>query len=633
MDYVNAETFEYQSSQFYIEQIERLIKVANTNKKVEAWAPAIVSFFSGRKIESNSEEQPLHSAVHLHAIFFAKDGDILRKYFIDNYDNIINWIENLYFYFRSVDAYSILAKELLTINRLLELLEFLENKVAYCDAIRYKFLIAYIQILPYSIRINENRISDKCLIKLNKKYRGLNVYQTSNLMSFRILKSNKGNRSYYEALKWLKIFILENSLSDNISVINAIYVEDKEYFLSNFKILKTRIAETIIKTGSDNSFKGLIYNLVSDNLNYLVQEIYYFLNFKDEEYKFIENHKLIIANGADFIFYFNNKVLILNNQYQRYRSLIGSQNESLNSYTSLAFDEVKIKEDIDYTRYHVADHKLLEFISNMISCYRINEIDYSQFESVTFLPIDTHPLQACITLKEKRIPPLLNISFDGKKVSLQNNKLLCFLTKNSQTYDSELNFINSLDYEKTIFTDPTREQFLHILNTVDYDILYISAHGEYEHFNSIYEEIVFGNEEEGFFKISSDDIESNISTKLDKKILILNICDGANSGLSYLVANRGIANKFTVKGHVVLSYLWPVEPKYAVVFSSLILYQLKEKSINQAYFDVLTLLNTTNEEIYTILVSDEKTQIWANLVLYFSGFNSDSHFYSSAIYT
>ena len=223
--------------------------------------------------------------------------------------------------------------------------------------------------------------------------------------------------------------------------------------------------------------------------------------------------------------------------------------------------------------------------------------------------------------------------FDGKKVSLHNNKILCFLTKNSQTYDNEFDFISSLDYEKTILTDPDKEEFFQALNTVDYDILYVSAHGEYEHFDSIYEEIVFGNEEDGFYKISTDDIEENLNSKSDKKILILNICDGANSGLSYLVSNRGVANKFAIKGHVVLSYLWPVEPKYAVVFSSLVLYQLKEKEINQAYFDVLTLLNTNNEEIYEELASDEKTKIWANLVLYFSGFISDSHLYSSAIYT
>lgn len=633
MEEVNAETFDYQPSQFYIEQIQRLIEVANTNKKVEAWAPPIVSFFSGRKVESNSEDQPLHSSVHMHAIFFAKDSDILKRYFIESYEDIINWVTYLYYYFRTVDGYPLLAKELLTINRLLELLEFVENYVSNCDVIRFKFLKAYIQILPYSSTIKEKEISEKCLVKLNKTYDGLDQEQTLILMGYRCIKANRENKSYYYAVTSLKKIILEKSLYDNISIINTIYVEDRDFFIINFKILKLRIAETIKINGSDQSFRNLIYNLISDNLLYLVQEIYYFLNYKDNGYKYLLNHNFILVNGSDFIFYDNGGGLHLKDQYKKYRKLIGTQNESLNSYTSLAFDEVRVREDMDHSRYHVADHNLSNFLNDTVNCYRINEIDYSQFESATFLPIDTHPIQACITLKKKSLPPLVNISFDGKKSSFPRQKLLCFLTKNSQTYENEFNFISSLSYKNEIITDPTKDEFLHALNTVDYDILYISAHGEYEHFDSIFEEIVFGNEDEGFYRISSEDIDSDLNIKSNKKILILNICDGANSGLSYLISNRGIANKFAIKGHVVLSYLWPVEPKYAVVFSSLILYQLKDKQINQAYFDVLTLLNTTNEEIYEKLSLDEKTKVWADLVLYFSGFISDSHLYSSAIYT
>ena len=413
MEEINAETFEYQSSQFYIEQIQRLIEVANTNKKVEAWAPAIISFFSGRVVTSNSEGQISHSSVHLHAIFYAKDGDLLRDYFISCYENIINWVTFLYYYFRVVNGYPELSEELLTKARLLNILEFLENKVSNCDVIRYEFLKAYVQILPYSIGINEKEISDKCLVKLNKKYDGLNLDQTAILMSYRSIRGNRENKNYYHAVTWLKKHILEKSLFDNISIINTIYVEDKEYFIENFKIFKIRIADTIVNIRSDSSFRNLIHNLVSDNLVYLVQEIYYFLNFHNDGYNFLSDHRFILANGQDFIFYGNGEFFQFNDQYEKYQNLISSQNECLNSYTSLAFNKVRINEDIDYTRYHVADHKLLGFIDNTIDCYRVDEIDYSQFESITFLPIDTHPVQACIVLNKKNVPPLVNISFDG----------------------------------------------------------------------------------------------------------------------------------------------------------------------------------------------------------------------------
>lgn len=45
MEYVYSESFDYQRSKFYIDQIERLIEVSSSTNKVEAWAPPIVSFF------------------------------------------------------------------------------------------------------------------------------------------------------------------------------------------------------------------------------------------------------------------------------------------------------------------------------------------------------------------------------------------------------------------------------------------------------------------------------------------------------------------------------------------------------------------------------------------------------------
>lgn len=635
MEYVYTENFEYQKSQFYIDQIERLIQLSSTNNKVEAWAPPIVSFFSGGIVESNAEVQPLHSAIHIFALDYAEDKEILRKYFIENYENIVQWVSLLYFYFRRVNGYPYIANELLKINDLLSILDKLENIVSFNnDNVRFCFLRAYSQILTYSVGINENNIVERCLHKLNKEYCDLEEEQYIELMIYRCVDSNKNNKNYYLSLYFLKKSIIGESFFDNISVINIIYLEDREFFLNNFKILKKRIFEDIEKGCTDNSLRCLISNLVSDNFSYLVQEILYGVNYPDVNFDIIMNHVFIVVNSTNFIFYENGVCSEFSDQYLRYKKLIGSQNISLNSYTSLSFDEVEVAESIDYDRYHVADHQLSDFIIDTIRCYRIDEISYQNFESVTLFPIDTHPVQACLVLQKEIIPPLINISFDGKKSDREVHKILCFLTRNSQTYDKEYEFLSSLDCEKTIITDPNKNQFLELLNDTDYDLLYISAHGDYEHFSSKNEEIVFWNEEDDkSYRISTKEINEKLSIKKDKKILILNICDGANSGLSYLVSERGVANKFAIKGHVVLSYLWPVEPKYAVVFGCLVLYELRRKQINQAYFDVLTLMNTTNETIYQELMSDEKTQIWAEVVLNFSGFISESHLYSSAIYT
>lgn len=635
MEYVYSESFDYQRSKFYIDQIERLIEVSSSTNKVEAWAPPIVSFFSGKLVERNDEVQPLHSAIHIFALDYAEDKYILRKYFIENYKNVIQWVSLLYFYFRTVNGYPILANELLD-NGLLAILDKLSKNPYIPIQDRFIFTRAYSQLLSYAIGIKNNSIIKICLDKINQDYYSLNEKQHIELMCIRSLNINKTHKNYYASINFLKEKILEKSFFDNTSVINTIYLEDRQFFLQNFKVLKKRVCEDVQRGCTDNSIRSLIANLLSDNFSYLVQEILYEINYPDGTFNFIKNHAFIVANSTNLSFYDNGVCSDFGDQYIRYKKLIGSQNIRLGSYTSLAFDDVEVAEDIDYGRYHVADHELSDFIIDTISCYRINEISYQNFENFTFLPIDTHPVQACLVLNKKIVPPLINISFDGKKVDRKIKKILCFLTRDSYTHDKEYEFFLSLetDYEIKIITDPNKDLFIKLLNDTDYDILYISAHGKYEHFTSRNEKIVFWNEDDKeSYIVSTKEINEQISIKEHKKILILNICDGANCGLSYLVSERGVANKFAIKGHTVLSYLWPVESKYAVVFGCLVLYELRNNEINQAYFDVLSLLNTTNENIYQNLVCDEKTKVWADLVLNFSGFISESHLYSSAIYT
>lgn len=201
MEYVYSENFEYQKSHFYISQIERLIELSSTNGKVEAWAPPIVSFFSGTIVESNNEVQPKHSAIHIFALEYAEDKEILRTYFVENYRNIIQWVSSLYFYFRTVNGYPHLANELLEVNGLLSILDILENLVSFnIDKIKFYFLRAYSQILSYSIGKNMTNITERCLNKINKEYLNIEENERIELMLYRCVNSNRNNKNYYSSL-------------------------------------------------------------------------------------------------------------------------------------------------------------------------------------------------------------------------------------------------------------------------------------------------------------------------------------------------------------------------------------------------------------------------------------------------
>ena len=94
-------------------------------------------------------------------MFYAKDSQKLIEYFESNYIKIVVWVERLFYYFRIVDAYPFIAKELIEICRICEILDFLENKKTKSDQEKISFLRSYIQILPYAARINNEEIKEE----------------------------------------------------------------------------------------------------------------------------------------------------------------------------------------------------------------------------------------------------------------------------------------------------------------------------------------------------------------------------------------------------------------------------------------------------------------------------------------
>lgn len=81
--------------------------------------------------------------------------------------------------------------------------------------------------------------------------------------------------------------------------------------------------------------------------------------------------------------------------------------------------------------------------------------------------------------------------------------------------------------------------------------------------------------------------------------MILNICDGAASRLSYNPNNSGLAAALASGGQVVISHLWPVNPKYAACFGLLLLDRIDTGSfsLGEAVLRVYRSLSQSNDKI------------------------------------
>jgi hypothetical protein len=112
----------------------------------------------------------------------------------------------------------------------------------------------------------------------------------------------------------------------------------------------------------------------------------------------------------------------------------------------------------------------------------------------------------------------------------------------------------------------TKEVFTQIYESDEYDIIWIMSHGEFDHWRPGQLSIEIGAGE----SITLDEIISLKTVPNEyRRLLMLNVCDGAThtnlDGLSKL----GFAPALTSRNQCTISHLWPVNPYVAATFGAI----------------------------------------------------------------
>jgi len=110
--------------------------------------------------------------------------------------------------------------------------------------------------------------------------------------------------------------------------------------------------------------------------------------------------------------------------------------------------------------------------------------------------------------------------------------------------------------------------------------------------------------------------------------LILNLCDGAATRISYNPNNSGMAAALASGSQVVVSHLWPVNPLYAAAFGMFMLDRLHAGlSVQEAVLNVYQTMDQDNKAIASSAenmgeFSSELAEKIANTNLPFSDFRN-----------
>ena len=110
----------------------------------------------------------------------------------------------------------------------------------------------------------------------------------------------------------------------------------------------------------------------------------------------------------------------------------------------------------------------------------------------------------------------------------------------------------------------SKEEFLATYRLKEFDLVWISGHGEFDQFKPHLSCLVLNQDfSEGVGKnitVDYDEIEDYDGGELGRRLLVLNICDGATTTLDNSPAAIGLGSKMINDSQSLISHQWPIEP-------------------------------------------------------------------------
>jgi hypothetical protein len=224
--------------------------------------------------------------------------------------------------------------------------------------------------------------------------------------------------------------------------------------------------------------------------------------------------------------------------------------------------------------------------------------------SMLCLPSNHHSLQYISSKYIGETWPLSS-SLEKPKLDADIKKVCLWCGAGSYTEAIESNVLiqtfSSVGIQVDYFSseETTKEAFIQNYQSSNYDVIWVMSHGEFEHWNPGQLSIEIGAGEE----ITLEEmLNIEIPKSESRRLLMLNVCDGAThtnlDGLSKL----GFAPALTNNQQCTISHLWPVNPYVAATFGAIYAEQLsKSKNFFNAFKETLKIIREPTENVVSHL--------------------------------
>jgi len=278
------------------------------------------------------------------------------------------------------------------------------------------------------------------------------------------------------------------------------------------------------------------------------------------------------------------------NTPEQFRDVIEITNDFLSRNNTINTDgNFKLKE---YPRPGVPTIELSKkFEQKMRTYYKLDDLAAKKdllvgnVENLIIIPNLQHPIQT-LMLKYIGFTLPITVSFKQPYIDKKIKRVLLW-SVGSLTSSLESNALNII-FTKAGFQvdyynyDIDKEEFLIKYNSSEYDVVWIISHGNYDHYNPHTSDISTSNDSSPLF---INDLRNIQNGNNERRLLVLNVCDGGTSAAYGNPNDFGIASLITSEHQATISHIWPTDSWFAVLFGVLLAIGL---TTSNSYFEAYT---------------------------------------------
>ncbi len=578
-------TIIFSSPEFYLNQIEETIRHANDLQRA---GTAIFSFFSGEEYEIG--RQATVDSRHFEILF--RDA-MLSEWCQAHPRSVLKWIELMYNYFRSMSAIPEIAQSVLPwAMRIVEV--FREYEI--------EALLASFQLASWDFFYGkENHPGYLQHIKsLPLKTKEAKLYRSL----FNTTVINREQADFIESIKYTyknRRGLEGKNLATAIISYYCHVVSQSEVLQELQTYLTGRRMRQVISQESCDFMKPLLWKFHTDNdyksLSFLLRKLKGKASVENPK----SSHGFLLSNGETLSILstsgrdeFESK-----ESYESYKALIRVSNRSTNTSISLLgeYNEDTSYFDQDRRGAPPIESDLGDLASAVIDHFKLHDSLYNELHSITLVPSHNFPIQSALFSLGRRAP-IISTSLEDPIDDPETKSWIFFLSSNTATCNIEHEFIiKEFGANQEVIVDPDPELFASKLKSGEYNMIYISAHGEYNHWGESHADEIYFSEAA---KIDIRTLKECSPGEGVKRNIILNICDGATTQISCNPYNRGIASTLAKGNQTVISHMWPVSTVYASAFGMLALHFIKS---NTAIDTARLVYATLDDELDKIILN------------------------------